>query len=690
MAKTHLVLVALLLGGATLFGCDGGAGTGGGGSGNSGGDGGSGATGATGATGGSGATGGMGGSGGAPCTDPATQCPDPGNECVVATCDMGACATSNVPAGTPTAQGQLAGDCMMQVCDGAGATEMANDDADPTDDMNDCTADTCAAGANVHTPIAGSCDDGGGVVCADPAGPKAGQCVACNMDADCVAPQVCDPAMGSNTCVDPSCTDGTQNGTETDVDCGGACAPCQNGLSCVGGADCQSGFCNGGTCEACGSDGDCSPADYCDTGANGGTCVADQTNGEACTAAGQCASGFCVDGLCCDTACTGTCDACSVAKKGQGIDGTCGSVVSGTDPDDECAQAMAATCGQTGACNGSSACQLYSAMTVCQAQSCAAGVLSTPDLCDGAGTCLDSGTMSCGDYTCDAAGLTCLTGCTSDSQCAATAYCNGASCVPKLTGGSACSAANQCTSGNCVDAVCCDTACTGTCQACNQAGTAGTCTNITNDTDPANECPAAYSCNGNGACQVCGDGVMQAGEVCDDGNITNGDGCESNCTVTPTPPLVVCVNPNLAITGSGPGAGNPSILNIPGSGTILDVNVSIDCNHTWPGDLVFTLSHGGVSRTIYDRPGYPATTYGCSTDNIAVTLDDEGTGGPVENVCSTTMPGINSPPSRVPNALLNGFDGQNMQGNWSLVISDAYAAGDDGTLTQWCVTITYQ
>src|SRR5262245_12265676 len=107
MTKTHLMLFALLVGGATILGCGGG----GSGTGGAGGDGGTGGTGNTagtgmGATGGAGATGG-GGTGGAPCTDPTTQCPDPGNECVVATCAAGACATSNVAAGTPTAAGQV-------------------------------------------------------------------------------------------------------------------------------------------------------------------------------------------------------------------------------------------------------------------------------------------------------------------------------------------------------------------------------------------------------------------------------------------------------------------------------------------------------------------------------------------------------------------------------------------------------
>ena len=31
----------------------------------------------------------------------------------------------------------------------------------------------------------------------------------------------------------PTCTDGVKNGTETDVDCGGACSPCADGKACA-------------------------------------------------------------------------------------------------------------------------------------------------------------------------------------------------------------------------------------------------------------------------------------------------------------------------------------------------------------------------------------------------------------------------------------------------------------------------
>ena len=46
----------------------------------------------------------------------------------------------------------------------------------------------------------------------------------------------------------PTCTDGAKNGTETDVDCGGACTPCPDGKACAVAADCATQQCSGGVC----------------------------------------------------------------------------------------------------------------------------------------------------------------------------------------------------------------------------------------------------------------------------------------------------------------------------------------------------------------------------------------------------------------------------------------------------------
>src|SRR5688572_14242114 len=48
-----------------------------------------------------------------------------------------------------------------------------------------------------------------------------------------------------------SCEDGTRNGEETDIDCGGdACGACVTGASCERHADCTSGTCLSGVCTA--------------------------------------------------------------------------------------------------------------------------------------------------------------------------------------------------------------------------------------------------------------------------------------------------------------------------------------------------------------------------------------------------------------------------------------------------------
>src|SRR6185295_11051055 len=104
----------------------------------------------------------------------------------------------------------------------------------------------------------------------------------------------------------------------------------------------------------------------------------------------------CTDGVCCDQACAGNCVACSAAKKGQGIDGVCGNVASGTDPDSECATDAVATCDHTGTCSGQGACANYAVGTVCAPSTCATGTQQKSDMCDGSGTCLDGGTQSCG------------------------------------------------------------------------------------------------------------------------------------------------------------------------------------------------------------------------------------------------------------------------------------------------------
>lgn len=92
---------------------------------------------------------------------------------------------------------------------------------------------------------------------------------------------------------------------------------------------------------------------------------------------------------------------------------------------------------------------------------------------------------------CDADGTACDRGCDVNGDVHAAGTCWPTTCTAAT--------ADQCEHGVCADGQCCDTACSGTCKACNLAGSEGTCTDAGSGTDPDDEC-GAFTCNGSGAC----------------------------------------------------------------------------------------------------------------------------------------------------------------------------------------------
>ena len=124
-----------------------------------------------------------------------------------------------------------------------------------------------------------------------------------------------------------------------------------------------------------------------------------------------------------------------------------------------------------------------------------------------------------------------------------------------------------------------------------------------------------------------------------------------------------------------------SSINVGGSGVIADLNVEIEITHTWVGDLRVVLTHvdTGTHVTIIDQPGSPASTFGCSGEDIDATLDDEASTR-VEDQCRTTWPAISG--SVRPNNPLSAFDGEDLGGTWRLTVSD-HATEDAGFLESW-------
>ncbi|MGD2130356.1 MAG: proprotein convertase P-domain-containing protein [Lysobacterales bacterium] len=152
------------------------------------------------------------------------------------------------------------------------------------------------------------------------------------------------------------------------------------------------------------------------------------------------------------------------------------------------------------------------------------------------------------------------------------------------------------------------------------------------------------------------------------------------------------VLPGTTCSGSG-GTGCPSeiadngsgssSMDIGGCGAVSDVNVGLDVTHSWVGDLAFTLtSPEGTSVTILDRPGVPATTFGCSGDDIAAVFDDDAS-VTAEDMCNN-LPAISG--DVIPNNPLSAFDSQIADGEWTLGFEDL-AGGDSGTLNDWSLDI---
>jgi hypothetical protein len=514
---------------------------------------------------------------------------DPDDECIDGSCDgKNVCKGYNGATCTSTAQcfsnycvdGFCCGNICMGECQacsakikGGGANGSCGNIAPTKDPDNECNPGECN-GSGACT--AAQTKSANGAACISAAQCTSGFCadgVCC--DSWCLGScQACTAAkkgQGSDgTCgnirydADPDgeCWAGSCNGT-------GACG-LYNGHACTSTAQCLSGSCADGvccgnpclnTCYACtrakkgrGNDGACAPIlefrdpdNECSPGeCNGaGACNQPQTpqaNGLVCASSAQCASGFCIEGICCDTACDGTCQACTTAKKGSGVDGTCGSIASETDPDNEC---------NGGKCDGTGACRYYNSAPCtsngqCFSKYCVDGVCCG-NICKG--SCQACSAAKKGQGSDGSCGPIVNTQ-DPDNECNP-GECNGSGACNQpqtpLANGTACVATGQCSSGFCDDGVCCDADCSGLCRACTATikgtGVDGTCENITYDTDPENECVAS-SCGGDGTCkQVNGIPCTTAAE-CLSSYCVDGVCCGAGCTGT-------CMACTAAKTGSG-------------------------------------------------------------------------------------------------------------------------------------------
>jgi len=295
-----------------------------------------------------------------------------------------------------------------------------------------------------------------------------------------------------------SCSDTTQNGSETDIDCGGTCGPCATGKHCGGNGDCSSFVCTDGVCQAPScfdsvrngseTDRDC-----------GGSCVADCGNGLGCNSGGDCLSGKCTSNVCQVPTCSDSvknngetdvdCGGPSCAECANGnacIDnGDCQSsicasnvcqtaactdhVQNGTETDIDCGGSCSA-CTPTMHCAGANDCtSRVCTVTVCQAPLCGDGVRNGSETgVDCGGSCA----ADCAPGGGCASGADCTTGVCSNTICQAATCndgvknqdetgpdCGGPTCTGDCGPGGGCGSGSDCTSGVCSGQICQAPAC---------------------------------------------------------------------------------------------------------------------------------------------------------------------------------------------------------------------------------------
>lgn len=117
----------------------------------------------------------------------ATTCPGTDSDCRMRACTANKCSMVNVADGAVAAT-QVAGDCKVALCDGAGGTRMANADTDAPNDKEVCTTDSCTAGVPTYTPVFSDAPCAGtSAYCSSP---REGKCGECDVDSECPRPSL--------------------------------------------------------------------------------------------------------------------------------------------------------------------------------------------------------------------------------------------------------------------------------------------------------------------------------------------------------------------------------------------------------------------------------------------------------------------------------------------------------------------
>ncbi|MBL8788198.1 MAG: hypothetical protein JNJ59_25110, partial [Deltaproteobacteria bacterium] len=289
-------------------------------------------------------------------------------------------------------------------------------------------------------------DCGGGLLCARCAPGRH-----CNFDSDCsAAAPICDP--DTRLCALAQCINGQKDASEGDVDCGGACeAKCAAGANCRVNSDCALGLeCEPGT-KVC-------KAPSCNDGWKsmvegdvdcGKSCPQGCELGQTCKFARDCVSDICSGGRCVDSDC---------------FDGQ----KNGQESDTDCGGSCVRQCATGKRCAGDGDCaSKHCEAGVCAAASCVDQIVNGNESdrdcggpcggCEAGRVCRvgsDCASRNCDGFVC--AAPSCVDGIKNgdegDRDC-------GGTCPERCVQGRLCNLAADCASNTCLGGICADARC---------------------------------------------------------------------------------------------------------------------------------------------------------------------------------------------------------------------------------------
>jgi len=150
-----------------------------------------------------------------------------------------------------------------------------------------------------------------------------------------------------------------------------------------------------------------------------------------------------------------------------------------------------------------------------------------------------------------------------------------------------------------------------------------------------------------------------------------------------TTPSLICNNSSFGIPDDS-ASGVDSVISVANSGSINDMDVQVQIDHSWVGDLIVELTNEstGTSVRLLNRPGRTNNGNGCSADNVDATFDDSAS-IVAENQCETTGSAAIIG-DVIPFDDLSDFNNEELFGNWTLNVNDN-AGQDTGSITNWCL-----